>query len=202
MGAYGSPELPPNNSNNNYGYGSNYTYGYHYQKPKGETGGCLKNGLIAVGLLLVFFVVFGLASSMINGGSPRVNNSAVQAVASAPAYSQPVYIPPAPVPSSPVMVDDSRDFMQGWAKTAVIKYLYYPDTAKFSDNSAEWQIIRDGNICEVRSTVNARGKKTKQITACPFVVKIAYSDNLSAAVTYVSLGEQVCYDSTKSSKSK
>ncbi len=193
MGAYGSPELPPNKSNNNYGYG------YHYQKPKGETGGCLKNGLIAVGLLLVFFVVFGLASSMINSGSPRVNNSAVQAVASVPAYSQPVYIPPVPAssaPAAPVVVDDSTDFLQAWSKAAVLKALIYPDTAKFSDNPSDWKIVRDGNICEINSVVVARGKESKEVSQAPFVVRLTFNE-LDAQIIYISIGGRVSYDKSK-----
>lgn len=200
MGAYGSPELPPNNPSNNYGYG------YHYQKPKGETGGCLKNGLIAVGLLLVFFVVFGLASSMINGGSPRVNNSAAQTVASAQVYSQPVYIPPASTssfsaPTAPVVVDDSLDFLQGWVKPVILKCLVYSDTATFSDNSNDWKIVRDGKVCEISSIVYARGQNTKKNVPNTFIVRISY-DDLKADVIFVSINGKVCYDSSKTSKSK
>lgn len=191
MGAYGSPELPSNNSN--------YTYG-NYQKPKGEKGGCLKNGLIAVGVLLVFFVLFGLASYIINGGSPRIKDGAAQVMASAPA----AYIPPVPASSAPAVpaaVDDSTDFLQAWAKAAVLKVLIYPDTAKFSDNLSDWKIVRDGNICEIYSVVSARGKETKKVSPTSFIVKISY-DDLNAQVVYISLGDQVCYDRTKSSKVK
>jgi hypothetical protein len=184
MGAYGSPELPSKNSDNGY----NYSYG-NYQKPKGEKGGCLKNVFIAAGLFFVFFVVYGLASTIISGGSPRTKDGTVQVMASAPASS------------APVVVDDSTDFLQAWSKAAVLKALIYPDSAKFSDNPSDWNIVRDGNICEIHSVVSARGKETKKVSPTSFIVKISY-DDLNAQVVYISLGDQVCYDSTKPSKGK
>jgi hypothetical protein len=125
MGAYGSPELPPNN--NSYGYQSPYqsqpSYPNHY-KSESKKGGCLKNGLIFLGLLAFFLFVYGFVSTLIGGSSSQVKDGTIPTMASSPTYSQSVYIPPtlvssAPVPSVPATIDDSTDFLQGWTKTMV-----------------------------------------------------------------------------------
>ncbi len=198
VGAYGSPDLPPND--NWHGYQDSC-------KPKKQSSGCLKNVLIGVLLVAVFLFLFYVVSLVIQS-----NN--MTAKVAAQTYSYPTFIPPvisdsetgisssqSLLSSAPIAVDDSTDFLQSWAKMAVLKALLYPDSAKFSDDPAAWKIARDGNVCTITSMVFSRGKNSKQITSGPFVVKIAYYDDLNAKITYISIDGKAWYDST-SSKSK
>lgn len=56
MGAYGSPDLPPNND---YKYSSPVSYQDPY-KPQKEKSGCLHEFFIALGLIVVFLTIFGI----------------------------------------------------------------------------------------------------------------------------------------------
>jgi len=202
VGAYGSPELPPNNTkdnNNGYQYQSSYQSPYKPNNPKSENGGCLKNGLILLGLLSLFFVIFSFASYMISGGNSAVKVGNIKATTSSPVYSPPFST--SPVSSVPAVVEDSTDYLQSWAKTVVVKCLVYSDTAKFSDDLSDWKFVRDGKMCEISSVVYARGKNTKENVKNTFIVRISYTD-LKAEVTYIAVNDKVCYDDSKSSKSK
>lgn len=183
MGAYGSPELPPNDRNNTYDYG----YGYHKKK----RFGFLRGLLAFVGTLFVFFVLFAIVYGNKSSG---VKDGGFHTMASAPVYS-------VPASSAPVIVDDSRDYLQSWAKAEVLTCLLYPDSAKFSEEPTDWKIVRDSNECTISSNVWARGKKSKQLGMSTFVVKISYK-GLNAEVTYISIDDKVCYDISKTKSSK
>lgn len=183
MGAYGSPNLDSPDSNS---YDYNYGYpGQHYKpyKPKHNFKGFFL-------WLFISIIIFCAIIFFINKYDLKTVNTAVSASSSVSAS--------APVSSS--VINDSEDYLQSWAKAVVLECLVYPDTAKFSSNSADWKITRDGNECEITSIVMARGRKSKEIGKDSFVVKVTY-DDLKAKVTYIKIGDNVTYDSS-SSKSK
>lgn len=176
MGAYGSPELyPPEQPKQSRYIASGYysqqysPYPYKQKRPN-----------------RVLPFVIGLVSGFIIIGAVNQYNE-----------QQPHYQAPAQAAFASVQ-SDSDVYLENWVREAVVKELTYPETAQFSGNSADWQIVRNGDLCTVSSYVMAEGKN-KQVSRSPFIVKIQYS-GLSAHVTFLQIGSQVSYDESKSGK--
>lgn len=166
MGAYGSPELWSPDSERYSPVSCNRQY--DVPPPKHHLNGGLTFFIgVAVGALIFYSVSF------LGNISKKVT---VPAVASA----------------SVAVVSDSDDYLQSWAKTAVLKGLLYPDSAKFSSNSSDWKIVRNGDTCEINSIVTAKGKSGTSGTTT-FTVRLNYYD-LNAQVTYLKIGNKVVYD--------
>ena len=180
MGAYGSPELrPPDKESGYYTYGTDYGQ-YNISPPKHNK----HNGLtfflgVAVGALL-----FSLISYLT--GANTLKKDSVSVLASVPAS----------ISSTSIIVNDSDDYLRSWAKAVILKNLLYPDTAKFSSRSPDWEIIRNGSQCEISSVVTARGK-SKTMGTTTFVVRLYY-DDLKAHVIYIKIGNDVVYDASSS----
>ena len=178
MGAYGSPEFLPNSVG--------------LSRKDTQNAKKLQRKNVAIGLqwVLIFLLVFALAI---------VANSKAQIVSKAAISSTPALVSSSPISSTPAIVDHSSDCLKAWAKTAVLKALVNSSTAKFSDKASDWKIVWDGKKCEITSAVTAIGRKSKQSSKMPFVVRISYN-GLKANITYVSLSGQVCYNASISSK--
>lgn len=192
MGAYGSPELYPNNNDYEYKYQSPNQPPY---KQKRNTSSCLTNFFAVVGIAsIIIFIVMLLVNGVKN--SQKVNNQ--------PTVSQSVYIPPliSSTSNSISVPNDSTEYLQSWAKAVILQYLLYPDSAKFSDNLSDWKIVRDGKSCTITSVVYARGKSSKQVTSGSFTVKVAYDSKFNAAVSYISIDDKVLYDLSSSKATK
>ncbi len=166
MGAYGSPELWSPETNRYSPVSCDRQY--NVTPPKHHLNGGLTFFVgVAVGALIFYSV------SYIGNISKKV---IVPAVASA----------------SVAVVSDSDDYLRSWAKTAVLKGLIYPDSAKFSSNSSDWKIVKNGDTCEINSIVTAKGKSGTSGTTT-FTVRLSY-DELKAQVTYLKIGNHVSYD--------
>lgn len=168
MGAYGSPELYPQKSQNSY---PQYLY-----KPKTHRAAFFFGGFL-VGAIIVY--VFALPSKI----SPSAQTTSTQA------------IPSVSSASLPSVENVSQEYLKNWSELSVAKCLIYPDSALFPKNDSEWTILQQGAVCTVSSVVSAKNKDNS-IGKSRFTVKIQYYD-MYAQVTSVQIGDKVVYDSTK-----
>lgn len=187
MGAYGSPELYPNNNN----------YEYKYQPPiqppykqKRDASGCFTHVLSIIGLIsLLLFVIMVVTAIAANNRPPAKQVSVFNSLV--PSASNSISV-----------TNDSTEYLQSWAKAVILQYLLYPDSARFSDNVSDWKIVRDGKSCTITSVVYARGKSSKEVTPGLFTVKVAYDSKFNAAVSYISIDDKVLYNSSSSKATK
>lgn len=172
MGAYGSPELHPPEQQSYSNYPQYPQYSQYPYKPKTHHLAFFIGGL-AVGIVL---------ASLLYQNSKTTPVQAVMPVSSQLVTAMPYR-------------DDSRDYLKGWAKIAVLKCLVNPSSANFLDDDTGWTFSQNGDICTVSSMVILKNRDRTAGKGL-FEVKIQY-DNFNAKVIFVQIGDKVAYDASK-----
>lgn len=174
MGAYGSPELYPQEPKNNY---SQYSY-----KPKAHRVAFFIGGFFS-GVVIVNLFVW--SNKPYTGKTIQARGVTPEVYSTAPSF----------VSSAAPETIDSQEYLKNWSESSVAKCLLYPDSALFSKNDSDWIISQQGEVCTISSFVSAKCKDNT-MGKSTFTVQIKY-DNMYAQITSVQIGDKVVYDINK-----